>query len=70
MADADVPVKYMDRTRHYYRALGYTRDYIWATFDDVPFSQLYGVHDTGASIPPTRSVYSSLVRSDAGNEQW
>jgi D-proline reductase (dithiol) PrdB len=22
----------------YYRALGYTRDYIWATFDDVPFS--------------------------------
>jgi D-proline reductase (dithiol) PrdB len=40
MADADVPVKYMDRTRHYYRALGYTQDYIWATFDDVPFSQL------------------------------
>jgi D-proline reductase (dithiol) PrdB len=30
----------MDRTRHYYRALGYTRDYIWATFNDVPFSQL------------------------------
>jgi len=38
-ADADVPIKYMDRTRHYYRALGYTQDYIWATFDDVPFSQ-------------------------------
>jgi hypothetical protein len=40
MADADVPVKYMDRTRHYYRALGYTRDYIWATFNDVPFLEL------------------------------
>ena len=40
MADADVPIKYMDRTRHYYRALGYTRDYICATFDDVPFSPL------------------------------
>ena len=39
MADADVPIKYMDRTRHYYRALGYTQDYIWATIDDVPFSQ-------------------------------
>jgi D-proline reductase (dithiol) PrdB len=39
MADADVPIKYMDRTRHYYRALGYTQDYIWATFDDVPFSK-------------------------------
>src|SRR5271168_4794263 len=40
MADADVPIKYIDRTRHYYRALGYTRDYIWAIFDEVPFSQL------------------------------
>jgi D-proline reductase (dithiol) PrdB len=40
VADADVPIKYMDRTRHYYRALGYTRDYIWATFDDVPFTEL------------------------------
>ena len=40
MADTDGPIKYMDRTRHYCRALGYTRDYIWATFDDVPFSQL------------------------------
>ena len=40
MADEDAPTKYMDRTRHYYRALGYTRDYIWATFDYVPFSQL------------------------------
>lgn len=40
MADPNVPIKYMDRTRHYYRALGYTRDYIWATFDHVPFSKL------------------------------
>ena len=39
MADADVPIKYMDRRRHYYRALGYAQDYIWATFDDAPFSQ-------------------------------
>jgi hypothetical protein len=39
MADAEVPIKYMERTRHFYRALGYTKDYIWATFDDVPFSQ-------------------------------
>ena len=37
MADADVPIKYMDRTRHYYRALGYTQDYIWATFDAALF---------------------------------
>ncbi len=33
----DAPVAYMARTRAYYRALGYTDDYVWATFDDVPF---------------------------------
>jgi D-proline reductase (dithiol) PrdB len=40
MAEADVPVPYMERTRHYYRALGYASDYRWATFDDVPFTPL------------------------------
>jgi hypothetical protein len=34
------PVSYMERTRRYYRALGYTTDYIWAHFDDVPFTRL------------------------------
>jgi D-proline reductase (dithiol) PrdB len=38
MAEADAPVQYMERTRHYYRALGYTSDYTWATFDHVPFT--------------------------------
>jgi D-proline reductase (dithiol) PrdB len=38
MAEADAPVPYMERTRHYYRALGYTSDYTWATFDHVPFT--------------------------------
>ena len=38
MAEADAPVPYMERTRHYYRALGYTTDYRWATFDHVPFT--------------------------------
>jgi hypothetical protein len=28
----------MERTRHYYRALGYAKDYVWAAFDDVPFA--------------------------------
>ena len=38
--DSGVPVRYMDRTRNYYRALGYTRDYRWATHVDVPFAHL------------------------------
>lgn len=34
------PVPYMERTRNYYRALGYDNDYVWAHFDDVPFARL------------------------------
>jgi hypothetical protein len=32
-------IGYMERTRLYYRALGYTVDYQWAHFKDVPFSK-------------------------------
>lgn len=34
------PVPYMERTRNYYRALGYDKDYVWAHFDEVPFAPL------------------------------
>ncbi len=34
------PIGYMERTRHYYRALGYKSDYVWSTFTDVPFARL------------------------------
>jgi hypothetical protein len=37
---ADEPIRYIERTRHYYRALGYERDYVWAHFDEVPFARL------------------------------
>ena len=42
MSDAagNAPVPYMERTRNYYRALGYETDYVWAHFDDVPFARL------------------------------
>jgi hypothetical protein len=30
----------MERTRLYYRALGYESDYVWAAFADVPFVRL------------------------------
>ncbi len=32
-----LPVAYMERTRHYYRALGYANDYVWAHNAEVPF---------------------------------
>jgi hypothetical protein len=40
MSRNDEPVRYMERTRDYYRALGYQKDYVWAHYDDVPFARL------------------------------
>ena len=31
---------YIDRTREYYRAQGYEKPYRWASFDEVPFTEL------------------------------
>jgi hypothetical protein len=33
-------ISYIDRTREYYRALGYQKPYRWAHFGDVPFARL------------------------------
>lgn len=33
-------VLYMERTRNFYRAQGYTKDYRWANHDDAPFINL------------------------------
>lgn len=38
MAVYDVP--YMERTRDYYRAQGYTTNYVWAHHADTPFTAL------------------------------
>jgi hypothetical protein len=40
MTDVEGPVRYMERTRRFYRALGYTKDYVWAAHDTVPFARL------------------------------
>lgn len=39
-ADPSLDVPYMKRTRDFYRAQGYTNDYQWAHYDDVPFNRL------------------------------
>ncbi len=33
-------LQYMERTRLFYRAQGFERDYVWATHDDTPFAPL------------------------------
>ena len=40
VVEGDQPIRYIERTRLYYRALGYESDYVWAAFDDVPFQRL------------------------------
>jgi hypothetical protein len=40
MTPSNEPVRYMERTRLYYRALGYEQDYVWAHYADVPFAPL------------------------------
>ena len=40
MDDPGQPVGYMERTRRYYRALGYKADYTWAHHEDAPFTRL------------------------------
>jgi D-proline reductase (dithiol) PrdB len=39
-AEDDVPIPYMERTRDYYLALGYSNPYRWAHFVEVPFKRL------------------------------
>ena len=46
------PVRYMERTRLYYRALGYDNDYVWAHHTEVPFTRL---------IKPLRDANIALV---------
>ena len=39
-AEHDVPIPYMQRTRDYYVALGFTTPYRWAHYAEVPFTPL------------------------------
>ena len=38
--DHDQPIPYMQRTRDYYIAIGYTTPYRWAHYNDAPFTRL------------------------------
>jgi D-proline reductase (dithiol) PrdB len=40
MMGADQPIRYIPRTREYYRAIGYGKDYVWSCYEDVPFTTL------------------------------
>lgn len=60
-------VRYIDRTRDYYRSQGYEKDYQWAHFDDVPFAKLTKpLSKCRIALVSTSDV---TVRSESGNDE-
>ena len=64
-ADLDLPIRYIDRSRAYYLALGYDNPYRWAHNRDVPFAPL--------TKPLTRSRVALITtaapfKPDAGDQ--
>lgn len=52
------PVGYMERTRAYYAALGYEKPYVWAQFEDVPFTPLERpLSDATLTVITTAALY-------------
>jgi hypothetical protein len=59
----------MERTRHYYRALGYESDYVWAHHDDAPFIRLAKpLRDLTVALITTAGP-PDLSNRDAGNRK-
>jgi len=72
------PIPYMERTRLYYRALGYPSDYRWAHNETAPFTRLkrplsranialittsYPPGDYSDDNPPIKEVWSQAIAS-------
>lgn len=51
------PVRYIDRTRAYYQALGYGAPYRWASHDDVPFTTLPDLTRATVALVTTAAPY-------------
>lgn len=73
---AAAPIAYMERTRRYYRALGYPSDYRWAHNETAPFTRLkrplneakialittsYPPGDWSDDNPPKKDVWSQAI---------
>ena len=52
------PVPYMERTRLYYEAQGFDKPYVWAHFDDTPFTPLARpLSESTLTVITTASLY-------------
>jgi len=61
-------VRYIDKTREYYRRQGYEKPYRWAHFDDVPFTAL----KTPLAESTVALISTSEIarRSDDDQRKW
>ena len=58
--DYDAPIPYMQRTREYYAAIGYTTPYRWAHYIEAPFTPLRKpLADARVTIVTTAAPYQS-----------
>ncbi len=63
--DYDAPIPYMQRTREYYAAIGYTTPYRWAHYVEAPFTPLRKpLADARVTIVTTAAPY----RPDKGDQ--
>src|SRR5579872_3749825 len=63
--DYDAPIPYMQRTREYYAAIGYTTPYRWAHYVEAPFTPLrMPLADARLTIVTTAAPY----RPDKGDQ--
>ena len=57
-AELDLPIRYVDRSRAYYLALGYGNPYRWARNHDVPFTPLSKpLHESRVALVSTASPF-------------
>jgi D-proline reductase (dithiol) PrdB len=64
-AELDLPIRYMDRSRAYYLALGYGNPYRWAQNRDVPFAPLTKpLSESRIALVTTAAPYNP----EAGNQ--
>jgi D-proline reductase (dithiol) PrdB len=61
----DLPIRYIDRSRAYYGALGYGNPYRWARSEDVPFTEIRkSVNSSRLALITTAAPYNP----DAGDQ--
>lgn len=64
--DEDVPIPYMERTREYYAAIGYTTPYRWAHYVDAPFQRMMKpLAESRVTIVTTAALFDP-ARGDQG----